>query len=387
MRLIHTADWHIGQNFYGYDRAEEHLAALSRLRDIVAHHRPEVLLISGDIFHNPQPSASSQSILTRAITELRDAVPNMSIIMTAGNHDSASRHEVFSDAWRRLGVYAIGSIADDDASNFEKLIVELPTGFVVAVPYVYGRAIDDGLFQRLLDEVARRNDKGLPVVVMAHAMMAFAGVRQDSDFKGADEPKALELFGSGYDYLALGHVHHPVVMPGTEGRVRYSGSLIPVSFAEDFTHSVVLAETDAHGGDIRLEMLSIPAPRPVINVPQGGFKPWKEALNVLKTSDFPPSAYIRLCVERDNEIPADANEIALKICEEKGLRFCLIHHPPIDFSNTGTDSRTFSFDEFREMSPLDVATLYLKDKDIELPDDVLNLFNEVVESVASDENL
>ena len=80
MRIIHTADWHIGQLFYGYDRVAEHTVAFAALRDIVALKQPDVLLVSGDVFHNPQPSATAQAMLTRVITELRDAAPKMTII-------------------------------------------------------------------------------------------------------------------------------------------------------------------------------------------------------------------------------------------------------------------------------------------------------------------
>ena len=386
MRIIHTADWHIGQLFYGYDRVAEHTVAFAALRDIVALKQPDVLLVSGDVFHNPQPSATAQAMLTRVITELRDAAPKMTIILTAGNHDSASRHEIFSDAWRRLGVYAIGSVADNDDDNFQKLIVEVPGGFVVSVPYVYGRSIDDGLVVRLLAEVEKRNTDGLPVVVMAHAMMAFAGIIPESDDKGADEPKSLELFGHGYDYLALGHVHHPSAMPGTRGAVRYSGSIIPLNFSENFRHSVVMADIDVYGAEPRIELLPMPDIMPVVSIPTSGFRPWSEALGELRNYRSEIPSYVRLCVSRDEAVPPDAAETAAKICEERGHRFCLVHYPPLDCSGHGGKDAGLSFDEFREMTPADVAKLYARDNGIAFSDAVWRLFAEVVDTVKSEED-
>lgn len=385
MRLLHTADWHIGQLFYGYDRSTEHLAAFRALRAIVAEKQPDVLLVSGDIFHNPQPSASAQALLTRVITELRDAAPEMAVVMTAGNHDSASRHEIFSEAWKRIGVYAVGSVADFQNPDFAKLIIELPSGYVIAVPYLYGRAIDEGLFPRLLAEVEKRNTACLPVVAMAHAMLQFPGVAPGDDFKGADEPKAPELFGSGYDYLALGHVHHPSAMPGTAGTVRYSGSLIPVSFAEDFTHSVVLADIPAHGAPVNIELLPLPDVFPVVSIPANGFRPYAEALAELKQYNPAAPCYVRLCVNRDEAVPADAAETATGICEEKGIRFCHLHYPPQSWTGGASDGASLSFDEFREMTPREVADLYMQDCGFDFPESLKLLFDEIVESVNQDE--
>ncbi len=387
MRLIHTADWHIGQIFYGYDRVSEHVAAFASLRDIVADKKPDVLLVSGDIFHNPQPSASAQLLLTRVITDLRDAAPDMTIVLTAGNHDSASRHEIFSEAWRRLGVYAVGSIADNDDMNFQKLIIAAPSCFIVAVPYVYGRAIDDGLFTRLIGEVERRNSDGLPVVVMAHAMLDFSGAAEAVDFKGADEPKALELFGCGYDYLAMGHVHRPSAMPGTHGAVRYSGSLIPLNFSENFRHSVVMVDIDSHGAVPRMELLPLPDIMPVVSVPDAGFRPWTEALRELENFYSATPSYVRLCVSRSESVPVDAAETASRICEDKGHKFCLVHYPPVDCSSRGEDIGGLSFEEFREMTPADVADLYIRDNRIEFNDTLRRLFEEVVDSIESEDKV
>ena len=50
MRILHTSDWHLGQNFYGYDRSEEHHDFLVQIRDIVAQELPDAMVVSGDIF-------------------------------------------------------------------------------------------------------------------------------------------------------------------------------------------------------------------------------------------------------------------------------------------------------------------------------------------------
>lgn len=379
MKFLHTADWHIGNTLYGYDRADEHEAAFAALADIVGRERPDVMLVSGDIFHNPQPSASAQTALTDAILKLRAAAPDMAVVIIAGNHDSASRHEIFSRAWRRLGVYAVGSPGADDASSFEKMIVELPgIAYVVAVPYLYGRTTLEGLFGKLLDEVARRNGAGLPVLAMAHAMVAFGSLDLGREYRGADEPVDGNVFGSGYDYLALGHIHRPSGMPGMEGRVRYSGSLLPVNFDEDYEHSVVIGEIDEHGGRLDLKRVALPCLRPVVSLPRRGFSPWSVAIEELRQYATDGEAYVRLCLSRDEEVPATAAEDAERICVGKGLRFCLLAYPPVDFSGASGDTRHLSVEEFKQMTPAEVATMHAERWGLDFDDELRALFDEIV---------
>lgn len=382
MKLIHTADWHIGNIFYGYDRSDEHEAALAALADIAVAERPDVLLVSGDIFHNPRPSAAAQRIFTRAITRLLRTVPGMAIVVTAGNHDSASQHEVFRDAWRELGVYAVGSVGTDMGANFDKLIIELPGKcFVVAVPYCYGRALSDGLFDDLLAEVAERNTSGLPVLAMAHAAVQFGEVDTSKDYVGADEPVPVDSFGKGYDYLALGHIHRHAVVPRSGGRARYSGSVIPVNFDETYPHGVVCATLACHGAEPAVTFIPLPTIRPVVSLPTHDYLPWPQAFERLRKFDSATPSYVRLCISRDTPAPPDAAEQAEAVCAAAGHRFCTICYPPVDYHTDPSASRNLTVEEFRQMRPADVAALYCADADIDFDDELRALFDDVVADI------
>ena len=110
MKIIHTSDWHLGQEFYSYDRTEEHEAFLQQLENIVAIEQPDALVISGDIYHNATPSNSVMKLFNDHLDEIRKACPSMQIIIIAGNHDSASRLDIFASAWRHMNVHVIGRI-------------------------------------------------------------------------------------------------------------------------------------------------------------------------------------------------------------------------------------------------------------------------------------
>lgn len=64
LKIIHTADWHLGQTFFGYDRDEEHEAFLSWLIDILTLRQTDVLLIAGDVFDVANPSAPPNAVFS-----------------------------------------------------------------------------------------------------------------------------------------------------------------------------------------------------------------------------------------------------------------------------------------------------------------------------------
>jgi hypothetical protein len=109
--FIHTSDWHLGQNFYGYDRSEEQGDFLSQLADLVRKRQPDALLVSGDIFHTAAPSSAAVNLYVNAMLDIHKACTTMEIIVIAGNHDSASRLDSDQRLWRLANVRVLGGIS------------------------------------------------------------------------------------------------------------------------------------------------------------------------------------------------------------------------------------------------------------------------------------
>ena len=166
MKILHTSDWHLGHTLYNYDRAEEQQAMLEQMVSIVEEQEPDVFLLCGDVYHTPQPSAAVQTMLSDGLVRIHEANPQMTIVMTAGNHDSGTKHEIFQTPWKALKVYAIGQLEKEDLD--EHIIEVSGKGWIVAVPYANERNIPEGFFQQLLDRVAEKNTENLPVVMTAH---------------------------------------------------------------------------------------------------------------------------------------------------------------------------------------------------------------------------
>lgn len=381
MKLLHTSDWHLGHTLYNYDRAEEQRQMLQQIADIVRDEQPDVFILSGDVYHTAQPSASVQTMFTEAIVRMHEACPRMTMVITAGNHDSGVKHEVFSTPWKALNVFAIGTIKKE---HLEEHIIEVPeVGYVIAMPYVSDRNIPEGVFQQLLDMVAERNKSSLPVVMMAHTAVSgcdFVGHEHAtlSNVGGIDTIDVAQL-GNGYDYLALGHIHHAQFVHTGHHNVRYAGSPLPVSFDEAFDHSVSLVTIAGHGAVPVVTPLSILNPFPLVSLPSQGFASWDEVKKLLE--DFPKDvpAYIRLNVEVEDFLPADANYEAIRLIQDKRCRFCYINARRKDEAHS--ESKVLTVEEFQSEQPIDIARRFAEDTGATFDDGMSKLFNLVLETI------
>lgn len=385
MKILHTSDWHLGHTLYSYDRGDEQQDMLNRIADIVKAELPDLLLVCGDIFHTSQPSAAAQSMLSHAILSFIEANPAMSVVITAGNHDSSSKHDIFREPWKRLNVFTFGVLDFDDPFSH---ILEIPNkAFVIAIPFVHERNMPDGLWQSLLDEVASRNVNNLPVVMMAHTTVAGCNVtghdNPDNELSvGGINALSIDEMGQGFDYLALGHIHCPQTIIGSKGRIRYSGTPLPISFDECFPHSVSIVEIDAHNSQPVISEIEIPALRDVVTLPAEGYCDFDQAQQLL--IEFPDDipAYIRLNVETKDFLPANATDEARKLTLYKECRFCFINaHRPDSHSNQNLG---MTVEEFRAESPIDIVSRFAASEGFEFDDDLKLLFAEAEEFVKED---
>ncbi|MBQ2951855.1 MAG: exonuclease SbcCD subunit D [Prevotella sp.] len=387
MKILHTSDWHLGHTLYNYDRTEEQMVMLLQMVNIVKEQKPDVFLLCGDVYHTPQPSAAVQTMFTNALVEIHEANPDMMIIITAGNHDSGTKHDIFRTPWKALKVYTVGSI---DVNQKQDLIVEIPgKGYVIAVPYVNERNMPKGFFQHLLDIVNEKNTCNLPVVMTAHTTVRgcdFAGHENASEYTvGGIDSYDLDEMGTGYDYLALGHIHHGQFIHSGKHNVRYSGSPIPISFDENYKHSVSIVEIAGHGEKPMVIEIEINPHRPLVTLPTEGVATWEDAKELLKKYPNDIEAYIRLNVEVDDFLPVEANAEALLICEEKRCRFCVINSRRL--KKNRREAKVMSVEEFKTETPIGIAERYAEDLGIDFDSDMKELFNETLAALKDEERM
>lgn len=386
-KFIHTSDWHLGQNFYGYDRSEEQADFLRQLVDIVRQQQPDALLVSGDIFHTAAPSSAAVTLYVNAMLDIHNACPKMAIVVIAGNHDSASRLQCDSRLWELAGVKVLGGIARDSEglADLDHHIIHVKgKGIVAAVPFAYPASFplvneehvgsdqrQSVYFQSLLDCVHAQNPAQLPVVLMAH--LAVNG----SDFTGHEvgmmECVEVGVLGNGYDYAALGHIHRP---QDVSERARYCGTPLAVSFDEQCEHSVSIVEIDAHGSMPRVTTERIENIKPLRTIPAGPPVDFEAALEQLQVLVPDERAYVRLNVLVDRYLPNGAQERAALAVADKQCRFCEIKKTAIVEASHAV--RQMTMEEFNHKHPIEVAQqFYLEKYQREMTDEEKEMFNYV----------
>lgn len=384
MKILHTSDWHLGHTLYNYDRTEEQHAMIEQMVQIVREQQPDLFLLSGDIYHTSQPSSTVQTMFTEALVSIHQANPSMTIVVTAGNHDSATKHEIFRTPWLALNVHAIGAL---DREHPEEHIITIPgVGIVIAVPYCNERNIPQGYMAQLVEKATAQNPDNLPIIMMAHTSLKgcdYAGHDNASDHViGGIDCLDVSEFGEGYDYLALGHIHHEQFVHTGHHNVRYCGSPLAVSFDEQYAHSVSLVEIAAHGDKPTVQKIEIANPRPLVTLPSEGAVSWDEAKKLLEAFPADIPAYIRLNVEVKDYLPNGATDEALTLTNGKQCRFC--HINAIRQKNNAMGDKILTVQEFQTKNPLDIAHSYAKDMNIAF-DDLEELFAIAMNSVKEEE--
>ncbi len=382
MKILHTSDWHLGHILYNYDRGVEQFSMLNQMAQIVKSEQPDVFLLCGDVYHTAQPSATIQTMFTNALVNIHKACPTMTIIATAGNHDSGIKHDIFKTPWQALGVYTIGNLNRNDLSQH---IIPIPDkGYVIALPYINERNIPEGLFQQLIDFTQEQNTLSLPVILMAHTTIKgcdYTGHDNTNDYSvGGIDYLDLSQLGIGYDYLALGHIHHQQFVHTGKHNVRYCGTPIPVSFDENYEHTVSIVEINQHGEQPQVRQIAINNPFPLVTLPTNGFTSWDNAKNLL--ADFPNDipAYIRLNIEIVDFLPPNAKNEAEQLIAGKQCRLCLINSKRISHSASSA-SHHLTINEFQTRQPIDIARQYAADKGFVFNDDMQELFRQALDEI------
>ncbi len=278
MRLIHTADWHLGRLFHGRHLTGDQAVVLEKLIGLVAAVRPAAVLVAGDLYDRAVPPTEAVELLDHVLSEIVLGL-GVPVVAIAGNHDSAERVGFGAGLYRERGLWVAGQLSP----AAEPLVLEDEHGRVAvhALPYAAPaearyRYADDSILDHaaaLAAGVARARaatPAGARAVLVAHAYVTGAETSESErplSLGGAGEVP-VSVF-AGFDYVALGHLHRPQCA-GDE-RVRYAGSLLKYSFAEhEQRKSVTVVEVGAPARDglaaIAAEQAELAAPHDVRRV-------------------------------------------------------------------------------------------------------------------------
>lgn len=255
MKLLHTADLHLGRLFHGRDLLDDHAVVLDQIADAVNEHRPDVLIIAGDIYDRAAPPASAVSQFNGFIRRIFNETTT-AIVMIAGNHDSGDRigsMAAMADSRRAMVRGPLMSdepplILNDDHGPVA--FSGLPFGNEFAARECFADttiATPADVLGAQIAAARRHVPESARWVVVAHAFVTGADP-SESERKlvvGGVETAPADLF-AGAHYVALGHLHRPQIV-GT-GHIRYSGSPLAFGFDEaDTPKSMVLVDLQSDG--------------------------------------------------------------------------------------------------------------------------------------------
>lgn len=410
MKIIHTADWHLGNVFHRHNRVAEHRHFFGWLRDTIVQQQPDALIVSGDIFDGPNPAAEVQRLFYDFLTHLSVEHPGMSIILIAGNHDSGARLEAGEELLRLHNIFVRGTVWKDAEGEtyFERMILPLaPRGsdtaevvcyalpFLRPADYPAGLSVQDGLRHYLtnLDKRLKKTAfKRLPVVVAAHfyAHGALIQAHEHSErlVVGGQDMVEIDTMGKAYAYVALGHIHRPQAVAHC-ANVRYAGSPLALSFSErDYKRAVNLVEIDTQGHVETTSLFYTPLCA-LISLPDRGALDPQEALSRLRSlpdaqpdDDREAYPYVEMNIRLAQPEPELRRRIG-EIIEHKAVKFCRITTSTYREQSAQDDTQRPAVENsLHSQAPIDIAKQYYTARyGNEMPEALVERFNIAVNSI------
>jgi len=339
IRILHTSDWHLGATLEGVSRDEEHRQFLKWLKELLCQEQVEVLVVSGDVFDQVQPSAEAQRMYFGFLHGAQDT-PLRQVVVVGGNHDSAARLDAPRELLGGLGVHVVGGLKAHEG-DWERCICPIRDArgqveaVALAVPFVHEyrlgvrtAMVDEADIRKSFEErfsafythlTERALEVGQGATLLATGHLACAGG------EAGDAPVEIHMaatlgglpgmiFDPRLSYVALGHLHR---MQRVEGSAAwYSGTPVALTVRE--------AQTPRHVLLVDLQGQEDPAVRPV-EVPL-----WRTILElrgepeaVLEQADAldhqgPLPALLSVVLEVDHFTPGLEDDLQRAVKEQHG---------------------------------------------------------------------
>ena len=406
IRILHTADWHLGQTFFGYDRTQEHEHFLDWLAGVLTKNKIDVLIVAGDVFDVSNPSAASQRMFYRFIHRVTTENPRLQLVVVAGNHDSAARLESPLPLLQEMRTEIKGIVRKQNGKiDYEHLLVELKNAageveaLCLAVPFLrqgdypvvetegnpYAEGVKE-LYARLLKYALKKRTDGQALVAVGHLLATGSEIAEKDHSEriiiGGLESVSPESFPEQIVYTALGHIHKAQRVSGREN-IRYAGSPLPMSFAEKHYHHGVVKVTLDEGWAVEIEKLEYTPWVRLLSIPATEAAAPDEVLDELRGLELPedePMPYLEVKVKLSEPEPMLRQQVE-EILEGKPVRLARI----VSFYRQAAEG---SVEEevltagLQEMNPLQIVKATFENSyQTEMPEELVNLFQEACRTI------
>ncbi|MDR1172509.1 MAG: exonuclease SbcCD subunit D C-terminal domain-containing protein [Bacteroidales bacterium] len=335
MRILHTADWHLGKHLGQYERTGEHALFLQWLLNQINRQSIDVLIVAGDIFDTGNPSNTALKQYYDFLWQVKDTCCR-DVVIVGGNHDSVSTLNAPRDLLRFFNVHVVGGVPE----NFSEQVIEIKDDWgttqlvVCAVPFLRDKdirlsvpgesanerrqRISQGIaehYRNLVPYIMPYKERHIPVIATGHLFTAGAQASPDSEkdiHVGNLGQVAGDQFPTEFDYVALGHLHRPQLV-NRMPHIRYPGSPVPLSFSENSDGKALLAVSFIDGKLSEVEEIPVPVLRRLIRV-KGDWEKVKAKLSLIESRDGELPAWIEIQVETDDYIDdLDKQLIAMEL--------------------------------------------------------------------------
>lgn len=394
IKILHTSDWHLGQNFMGKSRIEEHEAFLSWLLNTIKENNIDVLLVSGDIFDTGTPPNYALELYYNFLKQLSQVNSLKTTIITAGNHDSVSTLKAPKQLLEALNVHVVVN-GDED----ENIIIPIKENdetkaIFCAVPFLRDSVIrqslggetvsdkeklaNDGIkayYEKAYNKAKELNENS-PIIAMGH--LTTVGSRSSESERDIYIGGTLDIGGdylaSMFDYVALGHLHINQTV-GNE-HVRYSGSPIPLSFSESKnTQKVNVVTIDE---DVKVAELEIPLKRK-LQVIKGDLETIKKELKAIEDK----TTWIEVHIKDDN--PMFANTEIRELATKLELTILAVKIEKSEKQLRAKELKAISLDELSVQEVFEKRLDLEEIENSEFKEQLSQTFNEVVSNLHESE--
>jgi DNA repair protein SbcD/Mre11 len=268
LRILHTADWHVGRGIRGRSRAGEHAAVLAEIVTLTREREVELVLVAGDLFDTFAPSPEAERIVYRTLLDL--SATGAQVVVIAGNHDSPARLSAVAPLLKQIGVLCLTQLARADKGGLATVTTAKgETARIALVPFVSQRGIVradhlmdpareasdhvrlyDEYYRVLMAELCAGFGDDTVNLVMAHAMVAGGdlGGGERTAYTGSDYTVDGRAFPLHAHYVALGHVHKCQRVNAPCPAVWYSGSPLRLDFGEESDQPCAVLVVEAVAG-------------------------------------------------------------------------------------------------------------------------------------------
>lgn len=401
MKILHTADWHIGKKLHNYQLAEDFNRFINWLITCIQEEEIEVLLVSGDVFDLANPSSAARNQYYESLVALKKHVSH--IILTGGNHDSPAMLNAPKEMLKALNLDVIGGLPD----QIEEALIPLKNkdgateAVVAALPFLRNpdlkttkvlrnyeerlKALREGI-AHIFGEAAKicqEKYPDVPAIAMGHLFAAGVETSEsERDIQiGNQAAVSSSAFGNYFKYVALGHIHKPQKVSAKQP-VYYSGSPLPLSFSERADHKrVLLLDTDKSWTP---KSIPVPSFRKLIKI-SGDLATIQNRLKELPEHQESPHLIELELKEQDYQInKINALEDLVAEFDQSGYKI-VKHRIQFEHALRQTGAIFDEQVELQELQPGEVFLELLKQQDFQKTEleDIKSAFYELLEEVES----